>query len=309
VRERLHLSDEELREDIDLLNVVNFGGGSYVLYAEIRGEEIDVDPEPYSDNFARPARLLPLEAKALVAAIDLLGDHLPEGSLRSARQKIVAALGDDPSHEGLQIAHTKHEDAGLTRTINEAIAERRLLKLEYYKENEDEFTERKVEPYALINGREGWYLFSYDRDRGDTRHFRLDRIRQAKKLKPTFEPRDEVDPTADLEGWPRTGAVPASRIARVWVSPERARWAREVRHVVEELSDGALIVELPFAGSDWLVREVLKEAGDATVLEPEDARADVLTAVKRLAGRFTSGRRRSPRSQPRRQSGKARAAA
>ena len=68
-----------------MLNVVNFGGGSYVLYAEVQGDEIDVDPEPYSDNFARPARLLPLEAKALVAAIDLLGDHLPEGSLATAR--------------------------------------------------------------------------------------------------------------------------------------------------------------------------------------------------------------------------------
>ncbi|MBV9212967.1 MAG: WYL domain-containing protein, partial [Actinobacteria bacterium] len=80
VRESLQLTDEELREDIDLLNVVNFGGGSYVVYAEIKGGEIEVDPEPYGDNFAKPARLLPLEAKALVAAIDLLGEHIPEGS-------------------------------------------------------------------------------------------------------------------------------------------------------------------------------------------------------------------------------------
>jgi predicted DNA-binding transcriptional regulator YafY len=313
VRERLQLSDAELREDVDLLNVVNFGGGSYVLYAEVQGDEIDVDPEPYSDNFARPARLLPLQAKALVAAIDLLGDHLPEGSLSSAREKVVAALGDDPAHEGLQIAHTKHDDSELARTINAAIAGRRLVKLDYYKENEDEFTERKVEPYALINGREGWYLFSYDRERQDTRHFRLDRIRSVKLLNQTYEPRDEVDPTADLEGWPRTGAVPASRVARVWVSPERARWAREVRRVVEELSDGAIVVELPFAGTDWLVREVLKEAGDAAVLEPEDARAAVLAAAKRLNGRVSSSRSRSgPKAatgDARRRSGKARAAA
>ena len=68
-----------------MLNVVNFGGGSYVLYAEILEEEgeIEVDPEPYSDNFDRPARLLPVEAKALVAAIDLIGEHIPEGSLAS----------------------------------------------------------------------------------------------------------------------------------------------------------------------------------------------------------------------------------
>src|SRR5262249_58660738 len=66
VCERLQLSQEELREDINVLNVVNFGGGSYVLYAEISEGEIEVDPEPYSDNFDRPARLVPVEAKALV---------------------------------------------------------------------------------------------------------------------------------------------------------------------------------------------------------------------------------------------------
>ena len=285
VRERLQITEEELREDLDVLNVVNFGGGSYVLYAEIQGDEIDVDPEPYSDNFARPARLLPLEAKALVAALDLLGDHLPEGSLATARQKIVTALGDDPSQEGLQIAPPVGDDEEMSRTINRGIVEKRLVGIEYYKENEDEFTERTVEPYALINGKEGWYVFSYDLDREATRHFRLDRIKRAKLSRKTFEPRPEVDPTADLEGWPRTGAVPASRVARVWVSPERARWERERRAVSEELADGALIVELPFAGVQWLVREVLKEAGDAAVLEPEDARVAVHDAAKALIGK------------------------
>ena len=285
VTERLQITEEELREDLDVLNIVNFGGGSYVLYAEVQGDEIEVDPEPYSDNFARPARLLPLEAKALIAAIDLLGDHLPEGSLASARQKIVAALGDDPSHEGLQIAPPVGDDEEMSRTINRAIVGSRLISMEYYKENEDEFTERTVEPYALINGREGWYVFSYDLDREATRHFRLDRIKHAKLSRKTFEPRPEVDPTADLEGWPRTGAVPASRVARVWIAPERARWERERRAVSEELADGALIVELPFAGVQWLVREVLKEAGDAAVLEPDDARTAVHEAAKALAGK------------------------
>ena len=37
VCERLQISEEELREDVNVLNVVNFGGGSYVLYAEIKG--------------------------------------------------------------------------------------------------------------------------------------------------------------------------------------------------------------------------------------------------------------------------------
>jgi proteasome accessory factor C len=284
VCERLQLSDEELREDVNVLNVVNFGGGSYVLYAEILEDEgeIDVDPEPYSDNFDRPARLLPVEAKALIAAIDLVGEHIPEGSLASAREKIVSALGQDPMEQGLQVAHATSDDSEVARTISRAIVGHRLVELDYYKENEDEFSLRRVEPYALTNGREGWYVASFDPDKHDVRHFRLDRIRRAEVTDETFEPRPEVDPAAEVDGWMRTGEVQASRTARVWISPERARWAREQRRVSDELVDGSIIVELSFAGTDWLVREMLKEAGDAVVLEPEDAREAVLAAVQRL---------------------------
>jgi proteasome accessory factor C len=275
----LKVSEQELREDISVLNVVNFGAGTYVLYAEIHPDGmIEVDPEPYGDSFARPARLLPVEAKALVAAIDLIGEHIPEGSLNSVRDKVVAALGEDPVQEGLQFAHVRGDDAEIAAVVSSAISRRRLLTFEYYKENEDEFSSRTVEPYALINGQEGWYLACFDPSRNAVRHFRLDRIKSASITKESFEPRSDVDPAADVDGWPRTGEVPSSRRARIWISPERARWAREERSVVAELDDGAVIVELGFAGLEWLVRDVLKEAGDAVVLGPEDARLAVLSA-------------------------------
>jgi predicted DNA-binding transcriptional regulator YafY len=283
VCEQLQISEQELHEDVNVLNVVNFGGGSYVLYAEVNADGmIEVDPEPYSDNFARPARLLPVEAKALVAAIDLIGDHLPEGALEGARKKIVDALGSDPMEQGLQFARQGADDSAVARVASEAITARRLIRLEYYKPNEDEFSERILEPYALINGREGWYIATFDPNKDDVRSFRLDRVKEIEVLEETFEPRAEVDPERDVEGWPRTGEVPASRVARIWVSPERARWAREERHVHRELTDGSVIVELSFAGADWLVREVLKEAGDAAVLEPVEAREAVRDAVARL---------------------------
>jgi proteasome accessory factor BC len=283
VRDQLQISDRELREDIDVLNVVSFGGGTYVLYAEVTDDgHIEVDPEPYADNFARPARLLPVEAKALVAAIDLIGEHLPEGALTSAREKIVAALGEDPAERGLQVASAGGDDSSVARVVSEAIKGQRLLRLDYYKPNEDEFVQRTIEPYALVNGREGWYVASFDPARDGVRHFRLDRVRQAEILEERFTRRPEVNPASDVEGWPRTGEVEASRIARVWVSPERARWAREERRVSQELADGSVIVELSFAGVDWLVREVLGEAGDAAVLEPASAREAVLAAVEGL---------------------------
>src|SRR6202020_1038598 len=262
-----------------VLNVVNFGAGTYVLYAEIQADgTIEVDPEPYGDSFARPARLLPVEAKALVAAIDLIGEHIPEGSLASVREKVVQALGEDPVHEGLQFA-TAGGDGEIEAEVSRAIAGRRLLSFEYYKENEDDFSTRLVEPYALINGREGWYVASFDPSRDSVRHFRLDRIKSATATDERFDPRPDVDPAADVDGWPRTGEVPASRRAHVWISPERARWAREERTVTGELEDGAIVVERGFASMRYLVRDVLKEAGDAVVLEPEEARAAVREAA------------------------------
>jgi proteasome accessory factor BC len=288
VRERLQLSDQELREDIQVLNVVNFGAGSYILYAELGADgSIEVDPDAYSDSFARPARLLPIEAKALVAAIDLIGEHIPRGSLASAREKIVDALGEDPVEEGLQVAHATGDDPEIAQVVSRAIAGKRVLEIEYYKENEDELTTRSIEPYALMNGREAWYVAGYDPAKEDVRHFRLDRIKSATATDRRFTPRPEVDPAAEIDGWLRTGEVEASQRARVWISPERARWVREERPVLAELADGSIVVEFPFKGHDWLVKEILKEAGDAAVLAPVEAREAVREAAGRLAGAYS----------------------
>jgi proteasome accessory factor C len=282
---RLQLTPQELREDVSVLNVVNFGGGAYVIYAEVLPTgEIEVDPEPYSDTFDRPARLLPIEAKALVAAIDLIG--LAQPDLRSAREKVVDALGFDPVEEGLQIVSPIVED-DITHTVELAVHEQRLLELEYWTQDEDRYSERVVEPYALINSFEGWYVAAWDLSRGKLRHFRLDRIKRAAALMDRFEPRAGLDPAADIGGWPRTGRIGGSRVARVLIRAEQARWAREQRTLLNELETGEIVVEITFKSIDFLVREVLKEAGDAIVLEPADAREAVLAAAEGLIARAT----------------------
>ena len=283
VREQLQISEQELREDVSVLNVVNFGGGAYVIYAEVLPTgEIEVDPEPYSDTFDRPARLLPIEANALVAAIDLIGARFAQGALASAREKIVAALGHDPVEEGLHVTSPTAEDE-ITRLVETAVHESRRLRIEYWAANEDAFSDRVVEPYALFNGEEAWYVTAVDPAKDDAlRQFRLDRIKSAEALEETFERREDLDPVADVGGWPRTGKVEGSRTAHVWISPDQARWASEERTVLAELPDGAVIVEWAYKGTAYLVREVLKEAGDAAVLEPAEAREAVLAAAEAL---------------------------
>ena len=86
---------------------------------------IEVDPEPYSDNFARPARLLPVEAKALVAAIDLIGEHLPEGALTSGAREDRRRARRRPDGAGPAGRRTPAATTPRSRASSrEAIAER-----------------------------------------------------------------------------------------------------------------------------------------------------------------------------------------
>ena len=121
----------------------------------------------------------------------------------------------------------------MVRTVNEAIHKHRILELHYYKENEDEFVKREVEPHQLVSGPEGWYLGCYDLGKSDTRHFRLDRMKEARLTRRTFEPRPGTDERLAEQEWLVHGEVGSAGVARVWVSPARARWLSEERTVVE----------------------------------------------------------------------------
>src|SRR6201999_2224104 len=113
-----------------------------------------------------------------------------------------------------EIAGVGGGDSEVAKRVNEGIAGRRVLDLQYYKENEDQFTKRSVEPYRLENGKEGWYVECYDLTKEGLRHFKLDRIKEAALSGDSFEPRPEIEEFARVEGWMTHGEVPAADVAR-----------------------------------------------------------------------------------------------
>ena len=96
LEERFRLTPQELKESLDLLNLVNFGGGCYAVYCSTENGTIVVDKELYGDAFRRPARLSPLEAKALLRALDVVAPLVAaeaDTSLATVREKVEAAFG------------------------------------------------------------------------------------------------------------------------------------------------------------------------------------------------------------------------
>ena len=88
IRAALGVSAEELRADVRLLNLVNFGGDGSLLYAEYEGRtKLRVSCDLAGPAFARPARLSPLQADTLLLAIELVGGQLPTAYGRRAGQR------------------------------------------------------------------------------------------------------------------------------------------------------------------------------------------------------------------------------
>ncbi|MDX6515993.1 MAG: proteasome accessory factor, partial [Gaiellaceae bacterium] len=271
---RFHIPEEQLEEHLSLLNLVNFGGGCYTVYAELNGDTVQVDKELFGDTFRLAPRLTPLEARAIRLALEFVGPMIAADAhtpLARVRHKLEETFGQFELAQTPE-PHVDRSEEDLVSQLAQGIRERRLVELEYLKEGEESSSQRLVEPYALERRLPHWYVHTWDRTSGGERSFRLDRMRSATLTKESFEPREGFE----------TQALRDARPARIWYSPAVARWRLE-RGGTELLSDGAAVGEAAVGSTDWLVGEIFSYRGEAIVLEPEDLRLHIAERARQLA--------------------------
>jgi predicted DNA-binding transcriptional regulator YafY len=290
LRTALNIDRKVLDEDLTLLNLINFGGGCYALYAKIEGESVAVTRETYGDRFARPARLSPLEAKALLWALEFIGDRLPveaDDALISARRKVEQAIGTDNLPE-VEIGRVQNANAEVSMAINHALRDDHPLEIEYWTETRGTLNTRTIEPHLLVNLRDAWYLVAYCHQARDQRTFRVDRIRSATVLAEHFVRRPEIMAAGPYLpfGDRNERSEATAQSASVWCSAALARWMIEEHRSWERRIDGSVVVEIPYASEEWLVKEVLKHQGDAVLLEPASVRATIAGVADRIGVRY-----------------------
>jgi proteasome accessory factor C len=270
--ERFSIQRDQVEEHLSLLNLVNFGGGCYAVYAELHGDEVHVDKELFGDTFRRPPRLTPLEARAIRLALEFVGPMVAAGAhdtLANVRRKLEETFGQ------FELSQTPEphvgEEEGLVEKLSRAIDEHRVVELEYLKPDEQEVTTRTVEPYSIERRLPHWYVHTWDLDRDEPRSYRLDRMRKATVSRKSFKAREGFDPSE----------LQRATTARIWYSPNVARW--EVEKGARPLVDGAALAEKAVGSADWLVGEVVSYRGEAIVLEPQELRARVAQRARELA--------------------------
>ena len=264
------------------MNLVNFGGGCYTVYAELDGDTVRVDKELYGDTFRLPPRLTPLEARAIRLALEFVGPMIAADAhtpLDRVRRKLEETFGQFELTQTPE-PHVGSEEERLVATFTEAIRDRKIVDVEYQKEGEQTWSKRLVEPYSLERKLPNWQVHTWDRTRNAERSFRLDRMRNARITDETYKPRPGFEPRGLRD----------ARTAKVLYTKPIARWALE--RGARPLKDGTALSEMPVGSPEWLVGEILFYRGEAVVLGPEDLRAAIAARAKKLVSELGVSRLR-----------------
>jgi proteasome accessory factor C len=269
---RFSLPLEELQDHLSLLNLVNFGGGCYAVYAEHDGDVVRVEKELYGDVFRRPPKLTPLEARAIRLAMEYVGPTIAADAhspLKRVRKKLEETFGK------FELAGTPEPsdvsaDEALVRVLSDGVDKRFVVEIEYMKEGDDSPSLRQVEPYTIERELPVWRVHTWDLSVDAARTFRLDRMRSARLTGDHFEVRAGFDPSYLRD----------PRVARLLHSPSVARWKLE--RGARPLTDGSAIADVPYKTEEWILSEVLSDRGETTILEPQRLRDVVAKRARRL---------------------------
>jgi predicted DNA-binding transcriptional regulator YafY len=229
------------------------------------------------------------ELHALLAAQQLLARVQPgllKSDLEPLRERIERILeargvpaGDPGRRVRILAMGARRVEAEPFRAVAGAVLWRRRLRIVYHGRARDSVSERVVSPQRLTHYRENWYLDAWDHGRRALRIFSVDRIRKARALGQAAREIPDGDLDAHLAAAYGIFAGRPTHTAVLRFAPDAARWvADEIWHP-EQVSrleaDGSYVLEIPYADSRELVRDVLKHGADVVVLSPKELREQV----------------------------------
>jgi len=156
-----------------------------------------------------------------------------------------------------------------------------------YSDRKQTASQRRVEPYRIVNSGQRWYLVAWDLDRADWRTFRVDRLREGMSPGPRFAPRSLTD--AEVEALIERGVPVEARRhqARVLVRTPAADLVDRFGPwlgTITAIDDTSCLLETGADNLEMLAGYLGLLGADFSVSEPPE----LVSAVKALAVRYAT---------------------
>ena len=227
-----------------------------------------------------------------------IADHAG-GALASAARSLRQKLAFDlqlPDQAVERILAVPHEGDGekTLSVLQQAVMAKTAVRCQYYAIARDAEEPREIEPYGLHFNWGKWYCVARARDRDALRVFRLDRMRDAKRLTgrdARFDVPDDfsIRSYAGRAPWELSGGE--GEKVRVSFRFPDSRWVQNqsVGKVVDPvLEDGGAVLEFAVSDKGPFLRWLLTYRDRAEVLSPNSMRTE-LTELRRSVAALYKG--------------------
>jgi predicted DNA-binding transcriptional regulator YafY len=177
-------------------------------------------------------------------------------------------------------------DPSMLTEIARLARERFTLRFDY-SDRRQASSQRRVEPYRIVNAGQRWYLVAWDLDRADWRTFRVDRMRPGMSAGARFTPRPLTD--AEVEALVSRGVPVEARLhqARVLVRMPASELGQRFGPwlgTITAVDDVSCVLETGADNVDMLAGYLGLLGADFSVSEPPE----LVTAVRTLASRYAA---------------------
>jgi predicted DNA-binding transcriptional regulator YafY len=173
--------------------------------------------------------------------------------------------------------------------VQRALAERRVLTIEYQGKEKPEMTHRDVEPLGLVYYADHWHLIAFCRLRRDVRDFRTDRISHFQLKNEVFQPPEKFSLKAYLETC-KENKFQMAYLRFDLSAMDRVHRESECGILEEKRERNSVTVTMVTCSLDWLGGWILSFGKSAEVLAPKELRDRVAGEAEKIVQLYkTSG--------------------
>ena len=293
----LGIPAKQLLKDLKVLRMCGLPGG---YPDDLIDVDLDALEHPEGDGvvrvsnaeyLARPLRLTPTEASAIIVALRALRNGSADDTrevVDRALAKLETAAADGSAAPRIDPgSNAADATTALLAQRLQGAAERQVqVRLTYFVPSRDEVSERVVDPRGVVNARGVAYLDAWCHSAEAPRLFRLDRIQEAEVSESPVVSTPEAP--RDLADGLFARSAETTTVTLRLAAP--ARWVVEYYPVedVRLLGDGALEVDLLVADEAWLTRLLLRLSPHASVVAPASARQIHTAALQESLSLYAS---------------------
>lgn len=210
----------------------------------------------------------PVYGRHLTSAVEKLREAIPEDSLKFADSGNIEFAFNPASDPP--------EDPRIMDTLRQATFQRRRVCILYRSLSSGITRRRTVEPVRVAYVQRAHRLFAYQRDLGEVREFRINRILEADTLPEKFAP--EAHRRSLEEARVRLSKKAFDALGRTVVPDDDAK--------IEPLQDGGAIISGTTPSTFWTVREVAALGPEAEVLGSPAFKEEFLSFLRETLQKY-----------------------